>query len=70
MIDFSTGNKIDRDDIEVPTAVGEEFAQRNSMYYLETSAKESDNVERLFMEIATELTNVSPFLPLETIKEK
>ncbi|CAG0878877.1 unnamed protein product [Darwinula stevensoni] len=50
------GNKIDRDDIEVPTAVGEEFAQRNSMYYLETSAKESDNVERLFMEIATELT--------------
>jgi hypothetical protein len=29
------------------------------MYYLETSAKEAENVERLFMEIAAELMEVS-----------
>jgi GTPase SAR1 family protein len=39
--------------------VGEDFAQRHSMYYLETSAKEAENVERLFMEIAAELMEVS-----------
>ncbi|GFG32316.1 hypothetical protein Cfor_02713 [Coptotermes formosanus] len=49
------GNKIDREDREIPTHVGEEFAQRHSMYYLETSAKEAENVEKLFMEIAAEL---------------
>lgn len=49
------GNKIDREDREIPTHVGEDFAQRHSMYYLETSAKEAENVERLFMEIAAEL---------------
>ncbi|XP_066998863.1 ras-related protein Rab-30 isoform X2 [Anabrus simplex] len=49
------GNKIDREDREIPTHVGEEFAQRHSMYYLETSAKEAENVEKLFMEIAVEL---------------
>ncbi|XP_048514659.1 ras-related protein Rab-30 isoform X1 [Athalia rosae] len=49
------GNKIDREDREIPTHVGEDFAQRHSMYFLETSAKEAENVERLFMEIAAEL---------------
>ncbi|KAL1505368.1 hypothetical protein ABEB36_004951 [Hypothenemus hampei] len=49
------GNKIDRDDREIPTQVGEEFAERHNMYFLETSAKESDNVERLFMQIADDL---------------
>jgi hypothetical protein len=39
--------------------VGEEFAQRHSMYYLETSAKEAENVEKLFMEIAAELMEVN-----------
>jgi GTPase SAR1 family protein len=52
------GNKIDREDREIPTHVGEDFAQRHSMYYLETSAKEAENVERLFMEIAAELMEV------------
>ncbi|GAB6026016.1 Ras-protein Rab-30 [Chamberlinius hualienensis] len=50
------GNKIDRDDREIPRTVGEEFAQMHDMYFLETSAKEADNVETLFMEIATRLT--------------
>ncbi|KAK6637337.1 Ras- protein Rab-30 [Polyplax serrata] len=49
------GNKIDREDREIPTHVGEDFAQRNSMYFIETSAKEAENVEKLFMEIAAEL---------------
>lgn len=56
---FLIGNKIDREDREIPTHVGEDFAQRHSMYYLETSAKEAENVERLFMEIAAELMEVS-----------
>lgn len=53
------GNKIDREDREIPTHVGDDFAQTHSMYYLETSAKEAENVEKLFMEIATVLMEVS-----------
>ncbi|KAH0813863.1 hypothetical protein GEV33_008931 [Tenebrio molitor] len=49
------GNKIDREDREIPTHVGEEFAERHNMYFLETSAKEAENVERLFMQIAEDL---------------
>jgi Ras-related protein Rab-30 len=48
----SEGNKTDRDDREIPTYVGEDFGQRNNMYFLETSAKECNNVEKLFMDIA------------------
>ena len=53
------GNKTDRDDREIPAEVGDEFAQRHGMYYLETSAKACDNVDRLFAEIAHELLQVS-----------
>lgn len=49
------GNKTDRDDREVPSDIGEEFAKQHDMYFLETSAKQADNVERLFYEIAAEL---------------
>ena len=52
------GNKTDRDDREIPAEVGDEFAQRHGMYYLETSAKACDNVDRLFSEIAHELLQV------------
>lgn len=52
------GNKTDREDREIPTYVGEDFAQRNNMYFMETSAKEADNVEKLFMEIAHALIEV------------
>jgi Ras family len=38
--------------------VGEDFANRHNMYFVETSAKEAENVERLFMVIATELMEV------------
>lgn len=57
-IDF-LGNKIDRDDREIPTEVGEEFSNRHGMYFLETSAKGSENVERLFSDIAHELLQVN-----------
>lgn len=55
MLKILVGNKTDRDDREIPTAIGEEFAKQQGMYFLETSAKEADNVERLFYEIAAEL---------------
>lgn len=50
------GNKCDLDEREVPTHVAEQFAEKNAMWYLETSAKNSDNVGRLFQSIAEELT--------------
>lgn len=53
---------MDRDDREIPTEVGEEFSQRHGMYFLETSAKGSENVEKLFNEIATELLQVPKLL--------
>ncbi|CRK90641.1 CLUMA_CG004342, isoform B [Clunio marinus] len=49
------GNKTDRDDREIPMRVGEEFAKQHEMYFLETSSKQGENVERLFYEIAAEL---------------
>jgi len=49
------GNKTDRDDREIPLRVGEEFAKQHEMYFLETSSKQGENVERLFYEIAAEL---------------
>lgn len=49
------GNKTDRDDREIPLRVGEEFAKAHDMYFLETSSKQGENVEKLFYEIAAEL---------------
>ena len=59
MLKVLVGNKTDRDDREIPAEVGDEFAQRHGMYYLETSAKACDNVDRLFSEIAHELLQVT-----------
>ena len=41
---------------EIPTSIGEEFARRHDMHFIETSAKEAENVELLFIEIAKQLT--------------
>lgn len=49
------GNKMDRDDKEVPSHVGQAFADKNSMFFIEVSAKEADNVEKLFFNIAADL---------------
>ena len=57
MFGFASGNKTDRtSQREIPVHIGEDFARRYEMHFLETSAKEADNVDRLFMEIAKELT--------------
>lgn len=51
-----TGNKIDLvEKREVLRQRAEDFAEAQSMLYLETSAKESDNVEKLFLDLACEL---------------
>lgn len=50
------GNKIDlADRREVSQQRAEEFSEAQDMYYLETSAKESDNVEKLFLDLACRL---------------
>ena len=57
-VSFCTaGNKIDLlNSREIPTHIGQEWADRYEMKFLETSAKEADNVDKLFTEIAKELT--------------
>lgn len=55
---FVSGNKIDlASDREISQEEGETFADSHTMRFLQTSAKESDNVDKLFMDIAVELTN-------------
>ena len=49
------GNKSDRADREVPTHLGSQFAQENDMPYMETSAKNADNVDKLFEQLAKTL---------------
>ena len=57
---FLSGNKNDKTSArEIPLHIGEEFARRQDMHFLETSAKEADNVDRLFLEIAKELTQLA-----------
>ena len=55
---YLVGNKVDRDDREIPPAVGEVFSRVNNMYFIETSAKDCSNVDKLFQEIARELIQV------------
>lgn len=56
VITVLVGNKIDlAERREVSQQRAEEFAGTQNMYYLETSAKESDNVEKLFLDLACRL---------------
>ncbi|XP_077870503.1 ras-related protein Rab-30-like [Saccoglossus kowalevskii] len=51
------GNKTDLiEDREVSLDNGTNFASTHEMRFLETSAKEADNVDKLFLDIAEELT--------------
>ncbi|CAJ1065026.1 ras-related protein Rab-30 isoform X1 [Xyrichtys novacula] len=56
VVTILVGNKIDlAEKREVLRQRAEDFAESQSMLYLETSAKESDNVEKLFLDLACEL---------------
>ncbi|PON45587.1 Small GTP-binding domain containing protein [Parasponia andersonii] len=48
---------------EVDTEEGEEFAQENGMFYIETSAKTAENINDLFYEIAQRLAKACPSKP-------
>ncbi|KAI6240985.1 Ras-related protein Rab-30 [Aphelenchoides fujianensis] len=53
------GNKVDKEDErEVPERIGKSFADANGFdYFLETSALDATNVDALFQQVATRLTN-------------
>ena len=49
------GNKSDRTDREITPELGRQFAKENDMPFLETSAKNSDNIVELFLQLAKTL---------------
>lgn len=59
LIGISSGNKVDKDEErEVPERIGKSFADANGFdYFVETSALSATNVDTLFQEVATRLTN-------------
>lgn len=56
VLTYLVGNKSDKvGHREIPLYVADEFAQRHEMKFIETSAKEAENVDKLFYDIAKEL---------------
>lgn len=54
------GNKCDLASLRaVPTEDAEEFAQRENLFFMETSALESTNVETCFLTILTEIYRIN-----------
>ncbi|CAB3402738.1 unnamed protein product [Caenorhabditis bovis] len=53
------GNKVDKgEEREVPERIGRDFSEMNNFdYFLETSALDATNVDQLFEQVATRLTN-------------
>ena len=49
------GNKSDRTDREITSDLGKQFARENDMPFLETSAKNSHNIDELFLQLAKTL---------------
>jgi Ras-related protein Rab-11A len=59
------GNKCDLSSLRaVPTEDAEEFAQRENLFFMETSALESTNVETCFLTILTEIYRINAKKPL------
>ena len=53
------GNKIDlEDERAVPTEDAKEFAEKEGLFFLETSALEATNVKNAFMAVLTEIFNI------------
>ncbi|KAM3341691.1 hypothetical protein P3S68_026657 [Capsicum galapagoense] len=53
------GNKTDfKDQRVVPTEDAKEFAQKEGLFFLETSAMEARNVEDAFLTLLTEIFNI------------
>ena len=54
-INFLVGNKTDLDEREVEIAEGEKFAKEKKLFFFEASAKNNDNVEKIFKYFAFKL---------------
>ena len=49
------GNKSDRPDREITSELGRRFSHKNDMPFLETSVKNSENIDELFLQLVTTL---------------
>ena len=49
------GNKIDKDEHAIDRKEAKEMAKRNGLFYVETSAKTSEGIAKLFEKIAEEI---------------
>ena len=52
------GNKSDRTDREITSEHGKQFSLENGMPFLETSAKNSNNIDELFLQLAQTLKDL------------
>ena len=61
------GNKSDlRHLVAIPTDDGHEFSERESLYFMETSALEATNVEAAFAEVLTQIYRIVSKKAVET----